>query len=167
MRLASHKISRATWVYWITLAIICGQLWIWISGAAQLLQSLKPLLGFVTPADLLKATFEKMGALRFTQFYIFGIVNILIYLALALLLLLAKLSAMTVFLASVGVMTVQQLLDLVLLFPDGSTRDWVTTIVGNLGLAIYLGLLYLAFRNLFASDVTNAVHGASMVAEPD
>ena len=146
--MASRKISRTSWVYWVTLAVICGQLALWISSAAQLIQTLRPLLAFVTPTELIEVTFEKMGALRFIHFYVFGLLNILIYSALALLLMLADHRAMTLFIVSVVVVVAQQVLGLILLFPDGSTRDWVTTIAGNMALALYVWLLFLAFEHL-------------------
>lgn len=163
--MTGQKDLRGNWVYWITLAAVCGQLYLWILGATQYFESIHPLLAFVSLNELIVATFKQMGFVRFVQFFGFLLVNILTYSAIALLLLLANPRAKTIFLVSVGVTLAQQLLDMVLTFPDGTIRDWVTTIAGNIGLALYVWLLYLAFENLFGSKSPDFAEVGSHPAE--
>ncbi len=144
----SHRIPRTTWVYWVTLAVICGQLAYWIWGAIQFFLTLRPLLDFAGPTRVIQTVFQTIGILRFVHEYVFGLLNILIYSVLAYFLLLANRRVMTIFGLSAAVVAGQQVLGLILLYPNGSTRDWATTIGGNLGLALYLYLLLLAFEEM-------------------
>ncbi len=146
---------RRSWVYWLTLVVICGQLALWIVQLSSLFQSLRPFLALLSPTELVQAMIQRTGLLRFIHFYVFGLFNIGIYLVIVALLLLVDPRAKTVFLISVLVVVAQQAIDAFLTLTDGSLRDWVTTGVGNLALGVFLWLLYMAFRHLFANGPSN------------
>ena len=154
--MSDRKIARTDWVYWVTLIVICGQLALWATSTVRLVQGLYPLTSFITPIELVGAIFDRLGALRFVHYYVLSSANILLYMAIVLLLLLRNTLARRAFLASLFVGGLGQILDALMTLPGGSTRDWVTTLAGNVVLAIYLWLLYLAFNHLCRDELSSA-----------